>query len=234
MRQVRTAVLVVLLLASACSGGDDEPEATGAMKGSTSSTRASSSTTTTTTITAPTATTASTPPPRLTTDSVIHVRGVGPVVAGMTLKEAEAAGGAAMTNTEGEFDAFEGLCYHAQPKGVDGVAFMVGNERRPADPKDGRIVRATVAPYGPEEALVVPGFVTDKGVGLGSTEAQVKAAYPGIEVTGHQYVEQGHYLTLYAAGADKGFGIRFETDGQQVTSIHAGKADAIQFVEGCA
>lgn len=74
---------------------------------------------------------------------------------------------------------------------------------------------------------------TDKGLGVGSTEAEVKAAYgDAVEVTPHKYnPPPAHYLTIWS---DPGkLGVRYVTDGAgNVTAVHAGSA-SIQYVEGC-
>ena len=76
-----------------------------------------------------------------------------------------------------------------------------------------------------------PIFRTAKNVGVGSTEAEVKAAYGrALTIVPHTYDEDGHYLKVI----DKtGFGFMFETNGVQVTSMHVGKSPALEYVEGC-
>ncbi len=59
------------------------------------------------------------------------------------------------------------------------------------------------------------------------------AAYPGrIEVTGHPYVETGHYLRYRSP--DPALGLICETDGRRVTSFRSGRADALEAIESCA
>lgn len=175
---------------------------------------------------------------RLSTSSRIHVRGVGPVLAGMTVKEAERVSKVTMTIEPGWDTDFEGLCYHVDPIGVPGLSFMVVNSRRPGDAKDGTIVRASV--YGSAidsgEAAAAAKFLTLSGIHVGSTEADVQRAYPGkIRISGHEYDEVGRYLDYQPSdAADSGFSMRFTTDGRRVNEIHAGQADAVSLVEGCA
>jgi len=52
-----------------------------------------------------------------------------------------------------------------------------------------------------------------------------------MKVTGHQYIDTGHYLTVRSA--DGRYGIRFETDKGKIIEYYAGTYEAIQYVEGC-
>jgi hypothetical protein len=89
---------------------------------------------------------------------------------------------------------------------------------------DGRLARIDV-----DTAAVA----TISGAHVGSTEAEVRALYPGqVITTPHFYTgPEGHYLVLTAPDGQRG--IRFETDGQRVVRWYAGTAEAIQLVEGC-
>ena len=73
-----------------------------------------------------------------------------------------------------------------------------------------------------------------EGIGPGSTEAEVKAAFPGFRETPHKYVEGGKYLT--APNADSGDpAVRFELDADgKVTVMHVGTMPVLGYVEGCA
>lgn len=74
-----------------------------------------------------------------------------------------------------------------------------------------------------------------EGIGIGSTEKAVTAAFPGFRATPHKYeAAPAKYLT--APGADSGdVALRFEigTDGK-VSAMHVGTAPALLYVEGCA
>lgn len=84
---------------------------------------------------------------------------------------------------------------------------------------------------------------TDRGFGVGSTAAEIKAAY-GTSATAepHKYVEGAEYITAWSVGAPSAQGwvedpaargVRYETDAQGVvTAVHAG-GPSIQNVEGC-
>lgn len=85
---------------------------------------------------------------------------------------------------------------------------------------------------------------TDRGFGIGSTAAEIKAAYGAAAYSEpHKYVAGAEYITIWTTGAPatpgafaqdpNARGIRYETDAQGVvTAVHAGGA-SIQNVEGC-
>ena len=78
------------------------------------------------------------------------------------------------------------------------------------------------------------GLKTASGVGVGSTEDDVRRAYVArIETTLRKYTV-GHYLTYTTADeGDRGLGMVFETDGARVTSFRIGTTEAVALVEGC-
>jgi hypothetical protein len=175
---------------------------------------------------------ADTEPPRetLTADTPIDLYGIGPIEAGMTLAEAEVAAGVELEAPD--WDALGGRCYYARPKGLeeDFIIRVLAPGSEPVDrPEDG-IVSSVVV----NNAMASPAQ-TLSGVGIGSTEDEVYDTYPGqIESAPHEYLEDGHYLTLVPRDAsDQEYGVKFATDGQVVREIHAGFADSIRAVEGC-
>ena len=221
--------MACLALLVACGGGGDADTTTTTVSTSTTSsttTTSSTSTSTTTTTTTTTPGDDATVGP-LTTRSRFHLRGVGPVHAGMTVREAEQAAGVSFEISA--FEAFEGHCYYARVDGLENLSFMAGSAAGgppPTDPRDGVILRAE-ANGGP--------WRTEAGVDVGSTEDDVIAAYSDIETEPHVYQPGGHYLTINGTGADAGYGIRFETNPELVVeNIFAGDAGAITAIEGCA
>lgn len=61
----------------------------------------------------------------------------------------------------------------------------------------------------------------------------VETAYPGqVASMPHKYVQNGQYLIVTPSGGG-GFRIVFETDGQQVTAIRAGRTPEVEWVERC-
>ena len=75
---------------------------------------------------------------------------------------------------------------------------------------------------------------TSRGIGTGASEAEVRAAYPQLAETLHDYVgPPAKNLTFTPDGSDSG--IRFEIDGDgKATLIHAGQEPFLSYSEGCA
>ncbi|MCJ2179751.1 hypothetical protein [Novosphingobium album (ex Hu et al. 2023)] len=93
--------------------------------------------------------------------------------------------------------------------------------------ENGKVRRITAG----EEA----GVTLADGIGVGASEAAVKAAYPGFKSEPHAYdSDPAKYLTDPAAG-ERHPGLRFEIgqDGK-VSLIHAGTMPDLTYVEGCA
>jgi hypothetical protein len=157
-------------------------------------------------------------PERLTGNSKVTINGMGPVRVGMTVDQASQAAGTPLISAG---DSGSPGCEYYQTKdNPEKVAFMV---------TDGRIARVDV--------LQGSQVTTRSGVGLGATEDQVKALFPGqIEVMPHEYVQGGHYLVFTPKDAgDSNYRIVFETDATgNVTMIRAGKLPEVMWIEGCA
>jgi len=74
---------------------------------------------------------------------------------------------------------------------------------------------------------------TPRGIGIGSTETQVRRAYGrGLRSEPHTYQEPpARYFTFWTRPGARG--VRFETDAtRRVRTIHAG-GPSIEYVEGC-
>lgn len=223
-------VLAAVVLAVVLAGDDDDLE-TG---GRTTSTPTSASSTTTA------APTTGTEAPGTTASGVgldattpLSARGLGPIEAGMTVAEARAASGLALT-ADGSFEDFGGFCFYVDLEGHPDLAIRAHSpgDQPVSDPGEGVISAISVYDQDPDG---VSERTTTAGIGLGATEAEVRAAH-GVDVDEqpHDYVPAGAYLYVRPDDAP-GFGIRYVIDERRVvTSIDVGDAGGITAPEGCA
>ena len=77
------------------------------------------------------------------------------------------------------------------------------------------------------------GIATVAGIGVGSTEEQVRKAYPWSRSQLHKYTS-GHYLLVDIGGVEGSRRLVFETDGTRVTRYRVGRIPEVDWVEGCA
>lgn len=96
--------------------------------------------------------------------------------------------------------------------------------------EEGRIMRFTVFDRPGTDAGPIR---TDRGIGPGSTEAEVRAAYSPLREQPHHYVE-APAKDMFFGGSEQEPGLRFEvgSDGR-VTNLHAGLEPVLSYVEGC-
>jgi hypothetical protein len=123
----------------------------------------------------------------------------------MTLAEAEQAADMPISVP----DTDDNGCGYSQPQGIENLLFMV---------TDNQIARVDVVRDSTIKTL--------SGAGIGNTRAEIEAMYPGqIEVSPHEYVQGGHYLTYVPTDvSDRHYRIVFETDENDVvTRLRSGK-----------
>lgn len=74
-----------------------------------------------------------------------------------------------------------------------------------------------------------------EGIGVGATEAEVRAAFPGFREERHEYVDPpGKYLTApNAPSGDPALRFEIGEDGK-VSLVHVGTMPVLGYVEGCA
>ena len=145
---------------------------------------------------------------------VVTPRGIGPVHAGMTRAEAEAAiGGSLAIQSDSDW---KDCAYIPDDLLPPGVGVMIEN---------GVVARVEIDSGG---------IATAEGARIGDTEDAIRQLYHGhVVVTPHKYTE-GHYFTVVPlAAADSMYRIVFETDGRRVTQYRAGRLPAVDYVEGC-
>jgi hypothetical protein len=154
------------------------------------------------------------PPPPSTPVWQLEMDGIGPGRVGMTVAAAEQVLGTAKIERLEDGD----VCGYANFAGLpEGVSFMVAGDT---------LVRANVD---------AEGVRTVEGLGVGSTEAEVKAVFGSrVTVELHPYTgPEGHYLVVVDPRRPN-FRMIFETDGKLVTSFRAGREPEVRLIEGCA
>lgn len=158
---------------------------------------------------------AASPPAMFARRSIISADGWNAVRIGMTLEEAEAALGEPLTTDLDVYDDPSCRIY-GSPAHPD-LSFMV---------QDGRVATISIG----ETASGARSSVrTDEGVGLGSSEADLRSAYPAIEAEPNIYGG----VRMFAWRPGRSRGVRFNLDdGGRVYDIEAGST-SIQYVEGC-
>lgn len=224
-------VAAALVLAAVILTDDDDDVQTGG----TATTTSVESTTTTlaaTTSTAPTTTTQVPSGTRIDATTPLDPRGVGPIEAGMTVDEARAASGLSLT-PDGSLEDFGGHCYYVDLEGQPDLAIRVHSpdDQPVTDAGEGVISAITIYEQDPEGPSA---RTTTAGVGLGDTEADVRAAHADLDEQPHDYVTEGAYLYVHPPD-EPGFGIRYVLDERRVvTSIDVGDEGGIQAPEGCA
>ena len=139
--------------------------------------------------------------------------GIGPIRIGMSERQLEDALDTRLPETQ---DPSEDSCRYieAGPK-WPGTAVML---------LDGRVARVDVTRRGIE---------TLSGAAVGDLVSKVHGIYGRrLRVSDHDFgAGDSQYLTMFSS--DRSLGIRFETDGERVTSYYVGTARAVQFPEGC-
>ena len=139
--------------------------------------------------------------------------GLGPIRIGMSEAALERALRTRLPETQ---DAEEDECRQVEA-GPDfpGTSVMLLN---------GRVARIDVSERG---------FFTLSGAAVGDSQASVQRRYGRrIHTSTHaDGVDDSKFLTMLSS--DRSLGIRFETDGERITSYYVGTARAVQFPEGC-
>jgi hypothetical protein len=131
----------------------------------------------------------------------------------------------------------------ANPQAVGGADPASCDQYRPARAPEGMLVMVENGRLTRIDLIRNAPVKTARGLGLGATPAQVRAAYgQAVSASPHKYVARpAEYLTVWTRGGGSDTtpapalsrGIRFEVDATgKVARIHAG-GPSIQYVEGC-
>jgi hypothetical protein len=159
---------------------------------------------------------------------VATMEGIGPVKIGMTVKEAEDALGAKLDPISPEFYK-ECWVTSRSDKKDRVIQYRVENEN---------IAAIDVYPRAAETfPLPIPAIMTEKGIGVGSTEEEIKRAYgksakkdraPYFDET-----DKDPEYWIHVDNPDKKLGMIFDVRYGRVLSFSVGTLEAINRIEGC-
>lgn len=138
---------------------------------------------------------------------LLSASGIGPVVFGMTLKDAERA----LNANSQQLGAADPNCSSVRFESIPNVRFMV---------EKGVITRA-------DAEQGVPNIL---GLDIGATPEQVKAKFPNVQTGPHKYLHNGHYLTI---PGDGNTAFVLEDNGRSILKLRAGMQPSVSYVEGC-
>ena len=158
---------------------------------------------------------------------ILTSTGIGPVHIGMTVPEAEKALGQKLKPMDASDGVSSESCWFtARADGSEyWLEYMI---------EYGKIVRIDVSDGKPgQREKVVPPIVSQKGIGIGSSEQLIKDRYgSNLEISPHPEMEEdGHYMMVL--DQDKRNGILFETTYGKVVTFRSGMTEEIKGVEGC-
>jgi hypothetical protein len=178
-----------------------------------------------TTTTLPTTTV---PPGTIDPAEPMDPAGVGALRIGATFGDLQAQG-FQMQPDQAMFRGSGGTCFVARVTGALDLRLRFRNAdgtRRANDPVEGVLAAISI-----DTSLPTHRLSNGTGIGLGSPQDQVLAAYPqNLDERDHPFAPQGK---LYRADAGNGLGTAFETDGATVVGMSVGEMDVIRFVNQC-
>jgi hypothetical protein len=220
------ALATLLVLAFVFREPDDEAATGGDTDASNnSSDQPATSDDATTTTTVPTTTV---PPGTIDPAAPMDPAGVGDLHIGATFGDLQAQG-FQMQADQAMFRGSGGTCFVARVTGALDLRLRFRNAdgtRRANDPVEGVLAAISI-----DSSLPTHRLSNGTGIGLGSPQDQVLAAYgANLDERRHPFAPQGK---VYRADAGNGLGIAFETDGATVIGMSVGQLDVIRFVNQC-
>lgn len=155
----------------------------------------------------------------ITPQSSLRITGVGPITVPMAVADASAATGQDLRVDPGTRLDDTNRCGFAQIDGLDELWFMVDGDR---------IVRVDVTGSST--------WRTEAGVGVGSSEAEVRNAYAGtVTAEAHPYpVDDDSRYLVVTDPAHPGYEIIFSVHQGAVLDYRVGLAEFVRYPEGCA
>lgn len=141
--------------------------------------------------------------------------GIGPLKIGMTVEQAAKAIDAQLNLTDDEISDDPDVCAQIQPAGYGGL-FLLFEKRR----------LTSVLITKPSEVK------TFQGIGIGSSETDVKAAYTNLKIEPADF-EEAPALNLTLWVKEDVSGIRFKTDIQRKVWLISAGGRSIRYTEGC-
>jgi outer membrane protein assembly factor BamE (lipoprotein component of BamABCDE complex) len=140
---------------------------------------------------------------------IVTFNSFGGVKIGMTIAQASQALGTELVRGQG----YEDACYYVESQGLQGVRFMVTNEK---------IARIDVTSSK---------YATNKGAKIGDSLGKIKNLYPKAKVFRQKYDKRKYDIQIYSG--DKQFMIIFESAGKRITGYRVGNTEEVSYVEGC-
>jgi hypothetical protein len=139
----------------------------------------------------------------------VTFNGFGNVKVGMTVAQAEQTLGVKLVRG----NDYEDACYYVEPQGLQGVRFMVTNQK---------IARIDISDTK---------YATDKGAKVGDSLGKIKKLYPRAKMSPQKYDRRKYEVEIYSN--NKQYMIIFEGAGKRITGFRVGNAEEVSYVEGC-
>lgn len=146
----------------------------------------------------------------------VTAEGWAGIKAGMTVEQASAASGLVLRD-DGHYNTAPACARYEVVDGPQNVNMLVE-----------RGVVTSITAYWLDEG---PMFMTDRGVGLGDTEAALRSAYTGLHEEPDIYSDPPDKKLFYFAPEGRR-GIKFSINGGRISAITFG-GESIGYVEGC-